>query len=72
MDSSDDASPSESEPDDEITDFSVQVKFTMQQLHHHDIGLGEVIARVHEHVTNTHDNKNSIKLLLKSQNRLAP
>ena len=51
MDSSGDASQRDSEADNETTDFSVQVEVATQQLHQHDIELGEEIARVHEHVT---------------------
>ena len=48
---SDDESQSESEADNATTDFSVQVELAMEQLHQHDIELGEEIARAHEHVT---------------------
>ena len=51
MDLSDDASQSDSEADNETTDFSVQVEFPTEQLHQHDIELGEEVARAHEHVT---------------------
>ena len=48
---SDDESQSDSEADNTTTDFSVQVELAMEQLHQHDIELGEEIARAHEHVT---------------------
>ena len=70
MDSSDDASQSDSEADNETTDFSVQVELATQQLHQHDIELGEDLQEHMSMSHNTHNNENSIKLLSKSRNSL--
>ena len=51
IDSSDDLSQDDTEPDDDITDCDHKVEKTTEKLKQYDIELGNDITRAHEHVT---------------------